>query len=50
MRSFSGAQSGGSRGWKNETPQGSKTEVRETYIKGTLVVISRDRFTHDGTI
>ncbi|XP_023338224.1 methylmalonic aciduria and homocystinuria type D protein, mitochondrial [Eurytemora carolleeae] len=27
VRSFSGAQSGGSRGWKNETPQGSKTEV-----------------------
>jgi hypothetical protein len=26
-RSFSGAQSGGARGWKNETPQGSKTEV-----------------------
>jgi len=26
-RNFSGALSGGSRGWKNETPQGSKTEV-----------------------
>jgi len=27
FRHFSGAFSGGSRGWKNETPQGSKTEV-----------------------
>lgn len=27
LRHFSGSFSGGSRGWKNETPQGSKTEV-----------------------